>query len=117
MKKTIFLSLFFITFSCNEKVIKNTTIKGTFIYFEDAAVLQSSNEIYGVYLDDRAIELIEKSKKLNAKENDEIIVELKGIVSTKSDDKIFWDKKFKINEILSIRLKKDKQKTLILGKK
>ena len=40
-----------------------------------------------------------------------------GIVSTKSDDKIFWDKKFKINEILSVSLKKDKQKTLILGKK
>ena len=63
------------------------------------------------------LNLLRNQKKLNAKENDEIIVELTGIVSTKSDDKIFWDKKFKINEILSVSLKKDKQKTLILGKK
>lgn len=115
MKKVIILSLFLIAFSCNEKSDSEVNIRGTFIYFEDAAVLQSNNEIYGVFLDKKANELIEKAKNLKANESDEIKVELQGEVSTKNDDKIFWDKKFKITRIISISLRKEKQKTIILG--
>ena len=46
-----------------KKSDSEVNIRGTFIYFEDAAVLQSNNEIYGVFLDKKANELIEKSKK------------------------------------------------------
>ena len=115
MNKVIFLSLFLIAFSCNEKSDTEVNIRGTFIYFEDAAVLQSNNEIYGIFLDKKANELIEKAKKLKASEADEIKVELLGEISTKNDDKIFWDKKFKITRIISVSLRKEKQKTIILG--
>tara|TARA_B100000524_G_scaffold321338_1_gene202158 strand:- start:182 stop:535 length:354 start_codon:yes stop_codon:yes gene_type:complete len=115
MNKAIFISLFLIVFSCKEKSDSEVNIRGTFIYFEDAAVLQSNNEIYGVYLDNKANELIEKAKNLKASESDEIKVELLGRVSTKNDDKIFWNKKFKITRIINISLRKEKQKTIILG--
>ena len=36
MNKVIFLSLFLIAFSCNEKPDSEVNIRGTFIYFEDA---------------------------------------------------------------------------------
>ena len=71
---------------------------------------------YTVYsLTKKANELIEKAKILKASEADEIKVELLGEISTKNDDKIFWDKKFKISRIISISLGKEKQKTIILG--
>jgi predicted nucleotide-binding protein (sugar kinase/HSP70/actin superfamily) len=51
--------------------------------------LQSNNEIYGVFLDKKANELIEKAKKLKASEADEIKVELLGEISTKMTIKFF----------------------------
>ena len=85
------------------------------MFFEDAAVLQSSNEIYGVYINDKAIELNEVSKKFKTTPTDVIIAEVKGTVSTEKHEKILWEKKFEIIEIISISSKKETNNTLILG--
>ena len=97
MKKIILLCIIIIGFACNEKSKEKTVVEGTFIFFDDAAVLQSTDEIYGIYLDDKTFELIEEAKKLKIDLNDEIKVELEGQVSTEKHDIILWDKKFKIS--------------------
>ena len=77
--------------------------------------LKASNEIYGVYLNDKAIALDEASKKFKATPTDVIIAEVKGRVSTEKHEKILWEKKFEIIEIISISSKKETNNTLILG--
>ena len=66
------------------------------MFFEDAAVLQASNEIYGVHINDKALALNEASKKLKSTPTDVVIAEVKGVVSTEKHEKILWEKKFEI---------------------
>ena len=115
MKKHIFLALFIFSFGCKSNSEKLATIKGNYIFFDDAAVLQTKDEIYGVFMNTKALELNEKAKALNAKPSEIIYVELKGKISTKKDENIMWEKKFDIKEIISVSPKKEAKKTLILG--
>ena len=92
-----------------------TIIKGNYIYFEDAAVLQNDVEIYGVYLNDLAKELNDKAAPLKTNETDMVSVEVRGIVSGKEDPKILWDKKLEIVEIISISAAKETENILKLG--
>ena len=117
MKKIILISILIFSFSCNEKSKSKTILEGTFIFFDDAAVLQSTNEIYGIYIDDKSIDLIEKAKKLKTKESDEIKVLLGGQVSTEEHDVIKWPQKFKINEIIDINVIKKKDNSIIFEEK
>ena len=115
MKKRLALALLILSFGCKNTSEELTTLKGDYMFFEDAAVLQASNEIYGVYLNDKAIALDEASKKFKATPTDVIIAEVKGRVSTEKHEKILWEKKFEIIEIISISSKKETNNTLILG--
>jgi len=92
-----------------------TIIKGNYIYFEDAAVLQNDVEIYGVYLNDLAKELNEKAVPLKTNETDMVNVEVRGIISSKEDPKILWEKKLEIVEIISISAAKETENILKLG--
>ena len=115
MKKILALALLILSFGCENSSQKLTTLKGSYMFFEDAAVLQTSNEIYGVYINDKAIALNEASKKLKTTPTDAVIAELKGIVSTEKHEKILWEKKFEIIEIITVSSKKETNNTLILG--
>ena len=115
MKKILALALLILSFGCKNTSEKLTTLKGSYMFFEDAAVLQASNEIYGVYINDKAIALNEASKKLKSMPTDVVIAEVKGVVSTEKHEKILWEKKFEIIEIISISSKKETNNTLILG--
>jgi hypothetical protein len=115
MKKILPLAFLILSFGCKNTSEELTTLKGSYMFFEDAAVLQASNEIYGVYLNDKAIALNEASKKFKATPTDVIIAEVKGRVSTEKHEKILWEKKFEIIEIISISSKKETNNTLILG--
>ena len=79
--------------------------------------LQTPNEIYGVYLNDKALELNKLTSSFKASPSDAIIAELKGIITTEDHDKILWEKKFEIVEIISTSSKKETKNTLILGEK
>ena len=92
-----------------------TIIKGNYIYFEDAAVLQNDVEIYGVYLNDLAKELNKKAAPLKTNETDMVNVEVRGIISSKEDPKILWEKKLEIVEIISISAAKETENILKLG--
>ena len=92
-----------------------TTVKGNYIYFEDAAVLQNDVEIYGVYLNDLAKELNKKAAPLKTNETDMVNVEVRGIISSKEDPKILWEKKLEIVEIINISAAKETENILKLG--
>ena len=121
--KNLLMFVFVITvLGCknNSKTTTETTddttiIKGNYIYFEDAAVLQNDVEIYGVYLNDLAKELNEKAAPLKTNETDMVNVEVRGIISSKEDPKILWEKKLEIVEIISISAAKETENILKLG--
>ena len=92
-----------------------TTIKGNYIFFEDAAVLQNDSEIYGVILNDLAKELNEKAAKYKTSNNDNVNVEVTGIISTKKDDIILWENKIEIIDIIAISSANDTNNTLKSG--
>ncbi len=115
MRKTVAIILFIITTSCKSSSDGLTVLEGSYIYFDDAAVLQTKNEIYGVYLTEKALELSTKAESYKTNTDDFIYVKVKGIISTQKDEKILWDKKLEIVEIESIASKKEIKNTLILG--
>ena len=117
MKRLILYTLIVLNFGCKNKPENLTVLKGSYIFFEDAAVLQTPNEIYGVYLNDKALELNKLTSSFKSSPSDAIIAELKGIISTEDHYTILWEKKFEIVEIISTSSKKETENTLILGEK
>lgn len=115
MKKIGLLIVLTLVFGCKNSSENLTLLKGSYIYFDDAAVLQTNNEVYGVFMNAKALELNQRAEQEKTTPSDVIYVELKGIVSTKEDDKIKWEKKFDIKEIVSISRGKKERNTLILG--
>ena len=79
-----------------------TLLKGEFVLYDDAAMLQTHREFYGVYINDKAIELNELVKNHKKAETDMIPVEIRGRISTEKDEKIMWPNKVEIIEILNV---------------
>jgi len=79
-----------------------TLLKGEFVLFDDAAILQTHREFYGVYINDKARELNELVKKYKKAETDMVPVEIRGRISTEKDEKIMWPNKIEIVEILNV---------------
>ena len=99
----------------NETTINTEIISGNYIFFDDAAVLQNDIDIYGVFLNDVVKELNKKAALLKTNETDMVNVKVKGIVSTKDDPKILWEKKLEIIEIINVSAAKETEKILKLG--
>lgn len=114
-KKIVTVFLILVSIACKSSSDDLTTIEGNYIYFDDAAVLQTKDNIYGVFLTEKALELNQKSEAAKTNPTDYIVVKVKGIVSTDQDEKILWDKKLEIIEIVSITSKEEVNNTLILG--
>jgi len=115
MKKIGLLILLTLIFGCKNSSKNLTLLKGSYIYFDDAAVLQTNNEVYGVFMNAKALELNQRAEQEKTSPTDVIYVELKGVISTDEDDKIKWEKKFDIKEIVSVSRTKKERNTLILG--
>ena len=122
MKKLIIFVFAISIFGCknnskNNTEISDTTelISGSYIFFEDAAVLQNDVEIYGVILNDLAKELNKKAAPLKTNDTDMVSVKVRGSVSTKEDPKILWEKKLEIVEIISVSAAKETENILKLG--
>ncbi|MGB2142876.1 MAG: hypothetical protein ACPH4O_03160 [Flavobacteriaceae bacterium] len=99
----------------NETTDNTEIISGNYIFFDDAAVLQNDVEIYGVILNDVVKELNKKAALLKTSETDMVSLEVKGIVSTKDDPKILWEKKLEIIEIINVSAAKETENILKLG--
>jgi len=129
MKKVIFiLCVSFVVLNCKsdsksaEKAIeinkeKDTliTLTGDFIYYADAAVLQTNNEIYGVIINAKMHELDEAVKPLKNEATDMVSVTVKANKFEKPANEEGWPYRIEIKEILKVeKPKSDKQDVIIL---
>lgn len=111
----IFLMLFLLTACESEKKAKSNEqkeveslskndglrqLKGEFIYVEGAAVLKGRDFIYGVVLDEKANELIERTNHQKVDEFDMIPVLIKGNIINNPDEG--WEKLVEVKEILRV---------------
>jgi len=79
-----------------------TLLKGDFIYYADAAVLQTHKEVYGVILDDKAKELNKKAQAYKSDATDMVTVSIRGKISEKEKGEEGWQYRVAIKEILEI---------------
>lgn len=113
MKKTFFILLILTAFiSCK----KGEVFKGEFIFYDNAAVLQTDSIIYGVIINDKAKELEEKAKKFKTEPTDMVQVEIRGTLTNQKDEKILWENKIEIKEILNVFPPKNTDNVIKIGK-
>ncbi len=77
-------------------------IKGSYLYYTDVAILQTSNEVYGVVLDENAKTLNKKVAPFKTKDTDMVPVEIKGNIVSKTKGEEGWPFKIQIKEILKV---------------
>lgn len=95
-----------ITADGQEKTAKQsdglTLLKGEFIYYADAAVLQTHAEVYAVVIDDKMHELNKKVEPFKKEATDMVPVEIRGKITPKPDDEEGWPYRVEIKEILTV---------------
>jgi len=79
-----------------------TLLKGEFIYYADAAVLQTHNEMYAVIIDEKMHELNKQAIKLKTADTDMVPVEIRGIITPKPKNEEGWPLRVEIKEILKV---------------
>ena len=77
-------------------------VSGDYIFYNNAGVLQTSKDVYGIIINDKAIELNEKLSLIKKDEFDFVSVILKGKLSSKNEDEEGWSIKLEIIEIVEI---------------
>ena len=93
-----------------------TLLKGDFVYFDGAAVLQTHANIYGVFVTDKMHELNKLVQPYKKVPTDMIPVEIRGKITDKEDDVILWEQKVEIKEILNVfEPKKENNDVIELG--
>ncbi|NJX15293.1 hypothetical protein [Tamlana crocina] len=93
-----------------------TLLKGEFVYYDGAAVLQTHADIYGVFITDKLKELSQRAEQYKNEPTDMVEVEIRGKITNQKDDKILWENKVEIAEILNVNpLPKDKNNVVKLG--
>jgi hypothetical protein len=115
MKKIIFLLLISLVFtSCKEdKATKTETsventndgftlLEGNFVYYEDAAVLQTPTSIFGVILNENTMQLAKEAKAFQKEATDMVKVRIKGLIEKKPEDTEGWDYNINIKKIISV---------------
>lgn len=80
-----------------------TFLKGEFVYFDGAAVLQTHADIYGVLITDKLLELNQQAEKHKTEPTDMVQVEIRGRITNQKDDKILWENKVEIIEIMNVK--------------
>ncbi|WP_179333825.1 hypothetical protein [Winogradskyella costae] len=78
------------------------TLKGDFVYFADAAVLQTSTEIYGVVMDKNMHKLNEQTKAFKKEATDMVPVTVRVRKFEKNKDEEGWQYRVEIKEILKV---------------
>lgn len=79
-----------------------TVLEGDFVYYADAAVLQTKNEVFGVIIDEKMHELDKLVKKHKIEPTDMIPVVIKGNVLSKPEGEEGWPLRIEVKEILKV---------------
>ncbi|NNC49656.1 MAG: hypothetical protein HKO01_03875 [Flaviramulus sp.] len=90
-----------------------TLLIGEFVFYEGAAVLQTRTNIYGVFITDKMLELNNMAKKFKTEPTDMVTVEIRGKISNEKDDKILWENKVEIIEILNVKPASKEDKNIV----
>ncbi|WP_159022400.1 hypothetical protein [Formosa sp. L2A11] len=77
-------------------------ITGNFVYYADAAVLQTKDDIYGVLINAKMHELNTKAKVFKKESTDMIPVEIKGIIKSKPEGVEGWPLQIEITDIITV---------------
>lgn len=114
MKKILFIVLILTAFFSCEK--EGEILKGAFVYYDGAAVLQTENEIYGVLITDKLEALNKQADPFKKEPTDMVQVEIRGKVTNQKDDKILWENKVEITEILEVKsISEENENVIKLG--
>jgi len=79
-----------------------TVIKGVFIYYDDAAVLQTTSNVYAVVVNDKMHELNAEVQKYKTEITDMVPVEVRGTIIPKPENEPGWDFRVDIKEIITV---------------
>lgn len=82
--------------------ISTREISGHFIYYADAAVLQTKSELFGVVENEKAQELIKIAEPLKDAPTDEVAVTLKVKVVKKPEQEEGWENRVEILDIVNV---------------
>ncbi len=94
-----------------------TLLKGEFVYYADAAVLQTHGQIYGVIINDKVDEINKQAKPFKAEDTDFVLVEIRGEITPKPEGAEGWENRVEIKEILNVSaIKSDGENVVKLGK-
>jgi hypothetical protein len=93
-----------------------TLLKGEFIYFSDAAVLQTKDQMYGVVIDDKMHELNNKAEAFKTEVTDFVQVEIRGKVTPKPENEEGWPFRVEIKEIINVEAVEQSSEVVKLGK-
>ena len=80
-----------------------TLLKGEFIYYADASVLQTQQQMYGVVIDEKMHELNLMAKNFKNEDTDFVEVEIRGKITPKPKDEEGWDYSVEIKEIVNVK--------------
>ena len=89
------------------------TMTGEFIYYADAAVLQTTNEIYGVVIDNKMHELDDQAKPYKVNDTDMVSVTVKVRRFEKPENEEGWSYRVEIKEILKVEKPDIKKQDII----
>lgn len=84
-----------------------TLLKGEFVYYDGAAVLQTHADIYGVFVTEKMYELNKLAEKYKTAPTDMVPVEIRGKITNEKNDVILWENKVEIMEILNVSAPKN----------
>lgn len=89
------------------------TLKGDFVYYADAAVLQTSDEIYGVVIDENMQLLEAQVKAFKTEATDMVPVTVRVKKTEKNKDEEGWKYRLEIKEILKVEAPTSESKDVI----
>jgi hypothetical protein len=92
-----------------------TLLKGEFIYYSDAAVLQTHKQMYAVVIDEKMHELDNLAKEFKNEATDFVEIEIRGKITPKPDNEEGWDYRVEIKEILNVKASKESSEVVKLG--
>jgi len=92
------------------------TLEGDFVYYADAAVLQSGNEVYGVVINEKMHELDNMSKTYKKDPTDYVKAIVRAKIIPKDENEEGWPYKLDIKEIIKVEaLDTEKNNVIKLG--
>jgi hypothetical protein len=119
MKKTRFAALILVLFAACKGAYNSTnatavqTLSGEFLYADNAAVLRTDADIYGVVANEKMQELSQKSETLKADKYDMVWVTVKGIIR-KNPQPGGWSEIVEIKNILSVEKSEERESEIII---